>query len=197
MKNLDNYRKWGVVFCSAVLAGSMLLSGCISKPVQGEQTQPTEASEATQDTQEDKTEPAEATTHNERPHPDRDQEIDSAELAGTWERVWTEVEGDRNASAPGVCTVEIKQDENGSFRFTYTDKEFPEENVQDRELPVIPGELYPGCGNDQWIGEVTQVSGDTVCYTLTLLEDGTLLMLSSFEFDGQPMVSCQGFAPST
>ena len=111
-------------------------------------------------------------------------------------RITIDRKGDRNASAPGVCTVEIKQDENGSFRFTYTDKEFPEENVQDRELPVIPGELYPGCGNDQWIGEVTQVSGDTVRYTLTLLEDGTLLMLSSFEFDGQPMVSCQGFAPS-
>ena len=61
---------------------------------------------------------------------------------------------------------------------------------------MIPGELYPGCGNDQWIGEVTQVSGDTVRYTLTLLEDGTLLMLSSFEFDGKPMVSCQGFTPS-
>ncbi len=178
----------------ALLVGSMLLSGCISQPVQEEQTQPTEASSgATQNTQ---TEPVDSTPPDEPSTTGGDQGIDSAGLAGVWDRAWTEVEGDRTEAAPGVCTIEIKPGENGAFRFTYTDRDFPEENVQDRELLVVPGELYPDCGNDQWIGEVTQASGDTVHYTLTLLEDGTLLVMSGFEFDGQLMVSCQGFAPS-
>ncbi len=63
------------------------------------------------------------------------------------------MEGDRNEAEPGRCTIEITSDETGIYRFTYTNKNFPEENIQDRELLVVPGELYPGCGNGQWTGE--------------------------------------------
>ena len=129
------------------------------------------------------------TSYDELPDPCWNQSIDCTMLFGTWELAWTEVEGDRNEAAPGVCTIEIMLDETGCFRFTYTNKDFPEENVQDRELLVIPGELYPGCSNDQWIGKVTEESGDTVHYALTLLEDGTLLLQTYWEFDGMPWVS--------
>ena len=120
---------------------------------------------------------------------DPNQGIDSSELAGTWELAWTEVEGDRNEAEPGVCTITITPDEAGTFRFTYASRDFPEENVRDRELLVVPGELYPGCGNDQWIGEVTEESEDMVSYALTLLEDGTLLLQTGWEMDGMPWVS--------
>lgn len=133
------------------------------------------------------------TSYDELPDPVGEQEIDSAQLVGTWDLAWTEVEGDRNEAAPGRCTIEIKPDEKGFFRFTYTDREFPEDNVRDRELIVTPGELYPGCDNDQWIGKVSAASEDTVQYTLTLLKDGTLLVQSGFDFDGQPMVSHSWF----
>ena len=129
------------------------------------------------------------TSYDELPNPGWNQGIDSSELVGTWELAWTEVEGDRNEAAPGVCTIEITPDETGFFRFTYANKDFPEENIQDRELLVVPGELYPGCSNDQWIGEVTEASGDTVQYALTLLEDGTLLLQTYWEMDGMPWVS--------
>lgn len=108
---------------------------------------------------------------------------------GTWELAWTEVEGDRNEAAPCVCTIKITPDETGFFRFTYANKDFPEESIQDRELLVVPGELYWNCGNDRWIGEVTEVNGDTVYYVLTLLEDGTLLLRTGWEVDGMSMVS--------
>ncbi len=129
------------------------------------------------------------TSYDELPNPGWNQGIDSAELVGTWELAWTEVEGDRNEAEPGRCTIEITPDETGFFRFTYSDRDFPEENVQDRELLVIPGELYPGCSNDQWIGKVAEADGDTVQYALTLLEDGTLLLQTYWEMDGMPMVS--------
>ena len=116
-------------------------------------------------------------------------EIDSAELIGTWELAWTEVEGDRNEAVPSACAIEITLDEAGLFRFTLSNRDFPEENVQDRELVVTPGELYPGCGNNQWIAEVAEESVDTVHYALTLLEDGTLLLQTYWEMDGMPMVS--------
>ena len=129
------------------------------------------------------------TSYDELPAPDGNQGIDSADLFGTWELAWTEVEGNRNEAAPGVCTIEISLGEAGSFRFTYTSKDFPEENVRDRELTMVPGELYPGCSNDQWIGEVSEESEDPVHYSLTLLEDGMLLLQAYWEMDGMPMVS--------
>jgi len=129
------------------------------------------------------------TSYDELPDPGRNQSIDSSELVGTWELAWTEVEGDRNEVAPGVCTIQITPDETVSFRFTLTNRDFPEENIRDRELLVVPGELYPGCGNDQWIAEVTEESEDPVHYTLTLLEDGTLLVQTYWEMDGMPWVS--------
>ena len=129
------------------------------------------------------------TSYDELPNPGWNQVIDSSELVGIWELAWTEVEGDRNEAEPGRCTIEITPDETGFFRFTYSDRDFPEENIQDRELLVGPGELYPGCGNDQWIGKVTEASGDTVQYALTLLEDDTLLLQTYWEMDGMPWVS--------
>ena len=134
------------------------------------------------------------TSYDELPNPGGNQRIDSAELVGTWELAWTEAEGDRNEIAPGVCTVEITPDETGSFLFTYSERDFTDWNVQDRELLVVPGELYPGCGNEQWVGEVTEESGDTAHYALTLLEDGTLLLQTYWEMDGMPMVSYGWYA---
>ena len=129
------------------------------------------------------------TSYDELPNPEGNYRVDSAGLLGTWDLAWTEVEGDRNAAVPGVCTIEITPDEKGFFRFTYTNKDFPEENVRDRELIVAPGELYPGCGNGQWMGRVTEANGDPVQYALTLLEDGTLLLQICWEMDGMPWVS--------
>ena len=129
------------------------------------------------------------TSYDELPNPGGSTGIDSSELVGTWNLAWTEVEGDRNEAVPGVCTIEITPEETGFFRFTYTNNDFPEENIRDRELLVVPGELYPGCGNDQWIGEVTEESEDTVQYALTLPEDGMLLLQTCWEMDGMPMVS--------
>ena len=129
------------------------------------------------------------TSYDELPNPGWNQKIDTSMLIGIWERSWTEVEGDRIESAPGACTIEITPDETGIFRFTYSDRDFPEDNIQDRELLIVPGELYPGCGNDQWIGEVTEASGDPVRYALTLLVDDTLLVQTYWEMDGMPWVS--------
>ena len=134
------------------------------------------------------------TSYDELPNPGWNQGIDSSDLVGTWELAWTEVEGDRNEAEPGICTIEITPDETGFFRFTYTNRDYPEENVQDRELLVIPGELYPGCSNDQWIAEVIEESGDPVQYALTLLEDGTLLLQTYWEMDGMPWVSYGWYA---
>lgn len=134
------------------------------------------------------------TSYDELPDPVQNQGIDSSELVGTWELAWTEVEGDRNEAAPGVCTIEITPDETGFFRFTYTNKDFPQENIRDRELLVVPGALYPGCGNEQWIGEVTEANSDPVHYSLTLLEDGMLLLQTYWEMDGMPWVSYGWYA---
>lgn len=129
------------------------------------------------------------TAYDEFPNTGSNQPIDSTALIGTWDLTWTEIEGDQNKAEPGTCTIEITPVEMDTFRFTYTSTDYPEENVQDRELLVVPGELYPGCSNDQWIAEVTEEDGDTVQYALTLLADGTLLLQTYWEMDGMPWIS--------
>lgn len=129
------------------------------------------------------------TSYDERTNLGWVQGFDSSKLVGTWELAWTEVEGDRNKAVPGVCTVQITADETGSFRITYSDRNSPDWNLSDQALSVIPGELYPGCGNNRWIAEVNNV-GDCVYYALTLLENGSLLLQVSWEMDGMPWVSC-------
>jgi len=115
------------------------------------------------------------------------------DMAGEWELAWTEVEGDRVPSAPGRCIVEISVYDMEFYRISYTDRDFPKENFTGRELLISPGELYPDCGNNQWIAEVTAPSDERVRHTVTLLADGTLLMQHSWEMDGQPWVSYAGF----
>lgn len=111
------------------------------------------------------------------------------EMVGSWELTWTEAEGDRNEAATGRCTVEITTDGMGFFWISYTDRNNPEDNFSDRELLVNPGELYPGCGNNQWFAEVYGTSDERIHYAVTLLQDGTLLMQHSWEMDGMPWVS--------
>ena len=111
------------------------------------------------------------------------------EMVGTWELTWTEVEGDRVESAPGGCTVEITTDGMGFFWLSYMDKNYPEDNFYDRELLIVSGELYSGCGNNQWFAEVYTPGDERISYAVTLLYDGTLLMQYSWEMDGMPMVS--------
>ena len=111
------------------------------------------------------------------------------EMVGTWNLAWTEVEGDRNAVSPGVCTLEITTDGMGFFWLSYADKNYPDDNFSDRELLVSPGELYPGCGNNQWFAEVYTSGEELFRYAVTLLEDGTLLMQTCWEMDGIPWVS--------
>lgn len=127
------------------------------------------------------------------PNPGWNYEIDSSGLVGTWEQVWSEVEGDRNEAEPGACVIEIAQDDAGGLLFTYSDRNYLDGNVEDRELLVQPGELYPDCGNGQWFGDVMEIRGDTTSYALTLLEDGSLLVRIGFDVDGQPMISHLGF----
>lgn len=133
------------------------------------------------------------TPYEELSLPGLSQVPDSAGLVGVWEQVWTEVEGDLNASDPGICTVEITADEAGILRFSYEHSLYSEDNVRDRELTVVPGELYPGCGNGEWLGEVAEAAGDMVHYALTLEADGTLLLQVWWEMDGMPMVGYSGY----
>lgn len=114
------------------------------------------------------------------------------DLAGTWKRTHTEVEGDRNENTKATITITGASED--SLVITYKDAEFPDDNFKSKALTIEAGELYPDCGNDVWVARVA--STGKYSYTMTLLEDGTLLVQCSFEFDGMPMVSYQWFVRS-
>ena len=114
------------------------------------------------------------------------------DLVGTWKRTHTEVEGDKNKNTKATLTISGKSAD--KLTATYKDKEFPSDNFKNKALTVKDGELYSGCGNSKWFAEMAGTG--KYQYSLTLLEDGTLLMQCYFEIDGAPMVSTQWFARS-
>ena len=114
------------------------------------------------------------------------------DMVGAWQRTFTEVEGDRTENTKATITIEGASRD--TLTITYKDKEFPDDNFKEKALTVKEGEIYPDCGNDSWYAQVA--STGKVAYFVTLLEDGTLMLQCSFDFDGQPMVSYQWFARS-
>lgn len=114
------------------------------------------------------------------------------DLVGSWQRTHTEVEGDRNKNTK--ATITVSGDSETSLTITYKDKEFSDSNFKNKSLTIQEGELYTGCGNDLWYADVSSTGKES--YSLTLLEDGTLMLQCTFDFDGMPMVSTQWFARS-
>ena len=115
---------------------------------------------------------------------------DPSGMVGAWELAWTEVEGDRNEADAGRMTIVITEGGGENrFRISMTDNAIPELSFKNKELTVLPGALFDGCGNDEWTGHVDYVGLYDTLYSLTLLEDGTLLVQDYWEFDGMQMVS--------
>lgn len=119
--------------------------------------------------------------------------IEPIEMLGQWEPVWTEVEGDRNEADPGTGCIFIFLNDQDAMLITRVEEAFPEDSFFDQKLTVLDGEMYPGCGNDRWIASVEYVGEYDTVYSVTLLEDDTLLMQMYWQMDGAPMVSYSGY----
>jgi len=113
---------------------------------------------------------------------------DPTDMAGTWELVWTEVEGDRSEAAPGSQTIEITTDYEGLYWISYTDNERTGWSYYNKELVVFPFALYDCCINDQWLGAVNYTGQYGTGYHVTLLNYDTLLLQEEWVADGAPMV---------
>lgn len=111
-------------------------------------------------------------------------------MVGTWELAWTEVEGDVNAATPGDKVIVIGyMGSDTEYVITFTDNILPENGFRKKQLVVRAGEMYPGCGNSEWLAEVDHVGLYDSLYAVTLLDDGMLLMQDYWEFEDMAMVS--------
>lgn len=185
-------KKIVLIFAAVLLS---LMTACGQRPsaqTDGppESIQPETTAAPTQTTTEPPTEsPTEPPTSTEEGEPMTD--IDPIGLVGTWQRTHAEVEGDKVPSPQG--TITIAGPDAGSLTFTFTDQDAPIFNARETALEIEGGQLYAGCGNDIWYAAAT--SGKNT-YALTMLDDNTLLLQLTFDFDGQPMVSTQWFTRS-
>ena len=118
-------------------------------------------------------------------------EIPAMDLVGVWQRTHTEAEGDRMQN--NNATVTISGTDADSLAFSFEDWETPNFNAEEAALQICQGQLFTDCGNDTWYAEAASGS---YSYCVTILEDNTLLLQLTFDFDGQPMVSTQWFARS-
>ena len=116
------------------------------------------------------------------------------EMLGEWELAWTEVEGYRENVEPGTENISIFLNDDNGFRITLTDAVFPGKSFKNKELGVYEGELYSGCGNDDWVAYLANMDGYTTTYSFTLLDHESLLMKLYWEIDdGVPMVAYKMF----
>ena len=163
-----------------ILAAMFLLSACGAAPAE---TTPSTAAPETQTEAPalpPETEPASAF-----PQPE--------DLVGAWERIWTEVEGDRSESEPGEAYFTITGSVEEGLSATYWSRDFPENNYSRKSLTPVPVPLYEGCSNEAWSAEVDFTGPYDTTYALTIQEDGTLLLQNLFEIDGYSAVSYECF----
>ena len=115
------------------------------------------------------------------------------DMAGTWERAYTEVEGDRVETAPGTCIIVIAGESEDQLSISYTDREFPEQSYADKALHIVPDPEYTIFEQAVWVMEVEHTGPFGTSFLIALLEDGTLLVQNYWEMDGMPMVSHEWF----
>ena len=115
------------------------------------------------------------------------------EMAGTWSRILWEADGYVEEDTSGTCTITIRGETEDELTISFTDREFPESNYQNKPLYVKQGVIYEGCGNGLWLAEVDHVGPWDTTYTVTLLADGTLMLQNYFLLDGAPTVSYEWF----
>lgn len=116
------------------------------------------------------------------------------EMLGFWELEWTEVEGYRENVAPGLEHISVFLRDDSSIRLTHVSSDFYMNNIYDKEVCFYEGELYSGCGNDDWAAYLADMDGYTTVYSFTLLDHDSLLMKLYWEIDGGvPMVAYKMF----
>ena len=115
------------------------------------------------------------------------------DMLGQWELAWTEVEGDRNEAEPGICSIEIQMSASSGLLMSYTSREFLNNNFENELLIFDNREMYYGCGNDAWVGDLDYVGPWDTTYTFTLTVDDVLIKQNHFLVDGAPAVSYEYF----
>lgn len=115
------------------------------------------------------------------------------ELLGLWELAWTEVEGDRNEAAPGICTIEIRMSASSGLLMSYTSREFPNTDFENEPLTFDERTMYSGCGNDAWVADLAYVGPWDTTYAFTLTADDILIKQNRYLLDGAPSVSYEYF----
>ena len=118
---------------------------------------------------------------------------DPVEMVGTWERFRWETDGYMEEDTSGTCTIVIAGETEDTLTISFTDLERPEFDYHDKALDVRQGVVYTDCGNNLWLAEVDHVGPWDTTYTVTLLEDGTLMLQNYFTIDGAPVVSYEWY----
>ena len=189
MKNITLY-------LAMLLLATMLLTaaGCQQAPVQPTETKiPTEITEATQPVETEAPTVAPTVVPTVAPTEPKEPDMSPMGLVGKWQRTKTEVEGDVNETPAGQVTVTITGEDKSSLRMTYKDKEFKDDNFEDRSLFIMPAE--DGTGSDDWEAQVNYTgSGDlSMIWTVTLVDADTFQLEILWYMDDAPMASYSTF----
>ena len=184
MKNVQKYLAMFLLIAMLLTA-----AGCQQTPAPKEQ--PTESQ--TQEETTEATQPEETEAPTVAPTEPKEPDMSPMGLVGKWQRTQTEVEGDVNKTPAGQVTATIKGKDKSSLRMTYKDKEFKDDNFEDRSLFIMPAE--DGTGPDDWEAQVNYTgSGDlSMIWTVTLVDADTFELEILWHVDDVPMASYSTF----
>ena len=122
--------------------------------------------------------------------PDNPEPID---LIGSWELAWTEVDGYQIDEEQGTRWIEIYSAASGDLLMSYGSWEFPDNDFYNEILMIDLREMYPDCGNREWVADLDYVGPWDTTYTVTLTTDDILIKQNFFLLDGAPSVSYEYF----
>ena len=101
---------------------------------------------------------------------------ETLELEGSWELMWTEVEGDKQEAESGQDRFNIYMTDSGLYHCDHVDNVNPRHSFEDKELVIFPFEMYEGCENQMWVAAVNYMPNGTG-YDMTLIYGDILQVL--------------------
>lgn len=121
---------------------------------------------------------------------------DREDLAGTWELIWSEVEGYQEEAEPGRMAMEIFRSDNGLWYCTLTDREDQARDFYEKELMIFPFEMDSSCENQEWVAALNYTPKDGSDYHMTLIYGDLLQVMVTWPQDGYTACAMLYFRPA-
>ena len=99
------------------------------------------------------------------------------------------MEGDRNEVDRNRASIELYMAEDGLYRCSFVDRDYPRNDFYEAEVVIFPFEMYTACENQFWVAAVNNGNEHPLTVRMALIYGDVLEVRNEWEVDGMTMVS--------